>query len=191
MGLTTYANDLDRAILYYSSDGTWRTLHPRWDIELLAYIFSFNNKNLIKIMKDDLTYAVQSIFRHCDEHIIGFVMITLYATIASNKFVSIDIINSILPIVPDQFGDKFKLRLYTLVGMTYDNLSQHQESMGWLDKDLEIDPNNTSVLQLKVDALSSQGKYQEAIESYDKALKLDPNDVNALNNKGLALKKLG
>ena len=115
MGLITYANDLDRAILYYASDGTWRTLHPKWDIELLAYVFSFNNKNLIKIMKDDLSYAVQSIFRHCDEHMIGFVMYTLYITIASNKFVSIDTINTILPIIPDHFGDNFKLMLYTLI----------------------------------------------------------------------------
>ena len=50
---------------------------------------------------------------HCDEHTIGFVMYTLYATIVSNKFVSIDIINSILPIIPDHFGDNFKLMLYT------------------------------------------------------------------------------
>ena len=40
-------------------------------------------------------------------------MYTLYATIASNKFVSIDIINSILPIIPDHFSDNFKLKLYT------------------------------------------------------------------------------
>ena len=171
MGLTIYANDLDRAILYYSSDGTWRTLHPRWDIELLAYIFSFNSKNLIKSMKDDFIYAVQSIFKNCDEHTIGFVMYTLYATIVSNKFVSIDTINSILPIVSDQFGDNFKLRLYTLVGMTYDNLSQHQESMAWLDKALKIDLNDTSVLHLKGEVLSSQGKYEEAIEWYDKTLR--------------------
>ena len=190
MGLITYANDLDRAILYYASDGTWRTLHPKWDIELLAYVFSFNNKNLIKIMKDDLSYAVQSIFRHCDEHMIGFVMYTLYITIASNKFVSIDTINTILPIIPDHFGDSFKLMLYTLIGMTHDNLSKHQEALEWFDKALKIDPNYVFALYGKGATLHNLSKYQEAIEWYDKALKIDQNDTLALNNKGLALSNL-
>ena len=162
MKLTTYANDLDRAILY-SSDGTWRTLHPRWDEELLAYVFSFNNKNIIKIMKDDLSYVVQSIFIHCDEHTIGFVIRTLYATIASKKLVPIDIINSILPTIPDHFSDNFKLRLYTLLGMTNDYRSKHQEAIEWYDKALKIDPKNVFVLYGKDLALNNLRKHTEAI----------------------------
>ena len=110
------------------------------------YVFSFNNKNLIKIMKDDFSFVIQSIWRNCDEHTVGILMYTLYVTIASNKFVSIDIINSILPTMPDRFDDNFKLMLYTLVGMTHVNLSKHQEAIEWYDKALVVDRKNVFAL---------------------------------------------
>ncbi len=189
MELTTYANDLDRAILYYSSDGTWKTLHPRWDLELLSYIFGFSNKNLIKVMKDELTCAVLSICKHCDENTIRLIMYTLYATIASKEFVSIDIINSILPIIQDHFRDF--IWLYTVVAITYDKLLQHQEAIELYDKALKLDPNYVNALYNKGNTLSNLGKYQEAIELYDKALKIKPDAVLALYNKGTALDNLG
>ncbi len=193
MGLLAYANDLDRAILYLNPDKTWTTLHPRWDEELLAYLFGKNtSKNLIKTRRDDLSSAVQSIFTHCDESSILTLVNTLYATIAFNKFISIDIISGILPVIPDGFSDDFKLKIYTLViGITHDSLRRHQEAIGWYDKALEIDPNYVDALNNKGVALGNLGKYEEVITCNDKILKIDPNYVDALNNKGVALGNLG
>ena len=128
MGLLTYANDLDKAVLYCNPDKTWTTLHPRWDLELLLFLFGFSNKNLIKMMIDDLSNAVQSIFTHCNEFTNLIVANTLYVTIASNKFVSLELINQILPMIPDTFSDSFKLNLYALIiGVTHDKLGRHLE----------------------------------------------------------------
>ena len=93
-------------------------------------------------MKDDFSYAVQLIFANFDEDTILTIVNTLYATIVFNKFVSIDIINSLLPVIPNSFSDDLKLQLYTLViGATHDNMGKHQEAIEWYDKALEINPN--------------------------------------------------
>ena len=100
-------------------------------------------------MKNDFSYAVQLTFANCDEVTILNIVNTLYATISLNKFVSIDIINSILPVIQDSFSDDFKLNLYKLVvGITYGYLGKYQEAIEEYDKALKIDPNNVNALNM-------------------------------------------
>ena len=64
------------------------------------------------------------------------------------------------------------------------NQQKHDEAIQYLDKALQVDPNNTHALGNKGGALSSLGKYDEAIPYFDKALQIDPNATGALSNKG-------
>jgi tetratricopeptide (TPR) repeat protein len=71
------------------------------------------------------------------------------------------------------------------------NLGKNEEAIKYLDKALEIDPNNANALTSKGLALYNLGNYQEAVKYHDKALEINPNGGPALNNKGLALYGLG
>ena len=67
------------------------------------------------------------------------------------------------------------------------NLGQYNESIGYFDKALGIDPVNGLALYNKGLALFNLGKYNESIGYYDKVLAIDPEDVDSLNYKGAAL----
>lgn len=40
MELIEYAHGLNHATIYQYSDGIWKTIHPRWDLELLSFLIS-------------------------------------------------------------------------------------------------------------------------------------------------------
>ena len=65
------------------------------------------------------------------------------------------------------------------------------ESLFYLDKILEINPNHTSALLNKGSVLVYLGKSEEAIIYYDKLLKIEPNNVKGLTSKAAALANIG
>ena len=143
-------------------------------------------------MKNDFSYAVQLTFANCDEVTILNIVNTLYATISLNKFVSIDIINSILPVIPDSFSDDFKLNLYKLVvGITYGYLGKYQEAIEEYDKALKIDPNNVNPLNNKSFPLFQLNNIDEALQCSDKAIHLDSSYANAWYNRACYMVKKG
>ena len=162
MGLIAHANDLDRAILYSQNDKTWKTLHPRWDEELLTYIFSFRDKNLIQIMKNNLSFALQKILRYCDERTILIVANTLYATIIYVKVISTDILDEIFSNIPASFSDKFKINLYIIKGRGLQGLGRHIEAIAYYDQALRMDPNDVTALHNKGLSLGYLEKIEDA-----------------------------
>jgi len=59
------------------------------------------------------------------------------------------------------------------------------------DKDLEINPQDSTTLNNKGVALSELKEYQQAMKSFDKVIEIDPQDAAAWHNKGFILDKLG
>ncbi|MFX0102170.1 MAG: tetratricopeptide repeat protein [Candidatus Hodarchaeota archaeon] len=62
-----------------------------------------------------------------------------------------------------------------------------EESIEYLDKALEIDPEDNSSLYCKAQALGMMGKYEEALENVNKLLELDEEDNIAWFNKATYL----
>jgi len=67
------------------------------------------------------------------------------------------------------------------------NDSKFEESLYYLDKILETDPNNIDALNNKGGVLISIGNYSDAVNNFDLVLTINGNNTTALNNKGIAL----
>ena len=48
-------------ILHRKEDGTWTTIHPRWDMELFSYLFSSEDEDEIDDRKTHLSNACASL----------------------------------------------------------------------------------------------------------------------------------
>jgi hypothetical protein len=47
MGLLRDAYNLENVTLYQPTTGSWKTIHPRWDIELLSFLYNQGDKEQI------------------------------------------------------------------------------------------------------------------------------------------------
>ena len=61
----------------------------------------------------------------------------------------------------------------------------------WLDKAIQMDPNDEFVFYNKGVLLTDMEKLQEALECYNRVLEIEPNEEDALYNKGTILDELG
>ena len=77
----------------------------------------------------------------------------------------------------------------TLVLLLKEN--RFEEALPYIEKLLEFDPNNTSLLLNKGSALIALDRSDEAITYFDKLLKIEPNNINALTSKAAALANIG
>jgi tetratricopeptide (TPR) repeat protein len=84
------------------------------------------------------------------------------------------------------------LILTTIYG-TYEiiqTMKLYQNTAKTYEKDLEINPKNTTALNNKGVALAERKFNQEALECFDKILQIDPKDGAAWHNKGVILNNL-
>jgi len=66
-----------------------------------------------------------------------------------------------------------------------------EESLPYLDKVLEINPNHTSALLNKGSALISLDRSNESIAYFDRLLAIEPNNIKALTSKAAAFSNMG
>lgn len=76
-------------------------------------------------------------------------------------------------------------------GMDRVKRGRPEEALGYFDKILEANQENSDAWNNKGVALFYLGRGQEALEAYDRALALNPQDLEALRNKGFVLRALG
>jgi tetratricopeptide (TPR) repeat protein len=73
-------------------------------------------------------------------------------------------------------------------------MAYYEEMIKNLDRALELDPNDTTVITnygIVLYNLTIPPRYNEAIEMFDKGLEIDANHAGCLYNKGVVLEKLG
>ena len=84
---------LEHAMLYQYSDGLWRTIHSRWDMELLSFLYIEKNKSILLKRIGFLKKALDSIFSVSDESTTSSIIQAMY-DIASFKKIPINIVES-------------------------------------------------------------------------------------------------
>jgi tetratricopeptide (TPR) repeat protein len=189
MEILNHAYDLEHTMLYQYSGGLWKTIHPRWDMELLSFLYNGNNKGILLKRKEYLKKALDSIFDISDESVTASIIQTMY-DIASFKKIPISVVESTTGI-SDYLSSKTKCNLYLFaMASTYRILQMYPEMIGSCNKALELEPNDVTALILKSLSLSFIKKYDEALECCDKVIEIDPNDAAAYTSKGLALNGL-
>jgi hypothetical protein len=116
MELVEYAYSLDHATIYQYSDGSWKTIYPRWDLELLSFLYNEKDKGIVFKRKVRLKRAIQSIFKVEDRTVTGSVIVAMYGIAASNiggvRKMPIDIVENVIEEnqMPDYLGNDIKRR---------------------------------------------------------------------------------
>jgi tetratricopeptide (TPR) repeat protein len=187
MKLLEYARQLENATLYKTSDQTWKTIHAKWDEELLLLLYKKSSMGAYVNRIEPLEQAKKVIYQF--KEIVYPVVGALYG-IAALGIIPIDIIKSTFQI--DSFEDKKKKRdLYVQnIGFAFFQLGKYEEALEYYDKALEIDSEYVSGYNLKGVVLDRLKRYNEALTCYNRALELDQNYIHAWHNKGLTLAKL-
>jgi tetratricopeptide (TPR) repeat protein len=187
MELLEYARQLEHATLYKTSDQTWKTIHAKWDEELLSLLYEKSSMGAYLNRIEPLEQAKKVIYQF--KEIVYPVVGALYG-VAALGIIPIDIIKSTFQI--DSLKDKKKNRdLYVQhIGQAFFQLGRYEEALEYYDKALEIDSEYVSGYNLKGVVLDRLKRYNEALTCYNRALELDQNYIEAWHNKGLTLTKL-
>jgi len=83
-------------------------------------------------------------------------------------------------------GDDLKI-----VGLDYVLMDDYRDAIKWLEKAVELDPNNKDAWYCLGRADYTKGRLPEAQKAFQKLLDLDPQNVRAENNMGLILETEG
>ena len=189
MEILSHAYDLEHAMLYQYSEGLWKTIHPRWDMELLSFLYNEKNKGILLKRIGYLRKALDSIFSISDESTTASIIQAMY-DIASLKKIPINIVES-TTIMPQYLSNETKCSLYLFaIASTYRLLQMYPQLLENCNKALLLKPKDITGLNAKALALGFLKKYDEALECCDKITEIDPNDAAAYTSKGLALNGL-
>jgi tetratricopeptide (TPR) repeat protein len=206
MGLLEYVEDLDQATVFQDPNGLWKTIHARWSIELLLFLYheadlqriSVERKRYLKkIFRERINYlkkAIQSIFDIKDKKITLYVVRTMYFLASLNPE---DIAGKRLPmgiieeVMSDQMADhessEIQAKINSYRADAFAKLRKFEEAYAIFKKTREIDSNalDESYIWYNIGIVCSElSKYQEAIDCYDKAIEIQPNFSYAWDNKG-------
>ena len=134
LGLDEVVLTLDNTLLVVSND-EWKTIHPRWDLELLYYMFNLKNKSDLQIIKDLFINSINAILNlPIDKFII---LDTIYSTIGRGDFISIDIIEEMVGYekIEDKLDENLKYEFLTFtLGRVYFYLNRHEKALAYYDK---------------------------------------------------------
>lgn len=76
-------------------------------------------------------------------------------------------------------------------GIQFHQSGRFGEAIGWYQKTLDIQPDNTDAMNNLGGVLQAQGKLGEAVAYYEKAIAINPDSAEAHYNLGNALKEQG
>jgi tetratricopeptide (TPR) repeat protein len=186
MEVQGHAYDLEHAMLYQYSEGLWKTIHPRWDMELLSFLYNEKNKCILLKRIGCLRKALDLIFSISDESTAASIIQAMY-DIASLKKIPINIVES-TTVMPQYLSNETKCSLYLFaIASTYRLLQMYPQLLENCNKALLLKPKDITALNAKALALGFLKKYDEALECCNKITEIDPNDAAAYTSKGLAL----
>jgi tetratricopeptide (TPR) repeat protein len=194
-GLLKHAQDLDRKILFASGDN-WRTLHPKWDLELLTFLSKHHNikSEFSKI----ISASVIHILNHFEEDAIFNVLSTIVDQIF-RQFLSVNLLETVIK--NSEISVEFKARINgRIIGPSYLAHEEFTNAISVLDESTKTGVHddivyyNAGLAYHQYGTTFIGGNFEEArknflkaVEHYDKAFSLNPQNANALSNKSNTL----
>jgi|SRR5215469_4189657 len=175
IGILSQAYDLEHATLYVT-EGSWKTIHPRWDIELLLFLYNESKRSRLLGNKQHLKTALDLVFNIKEDKITAtqeraYAMIGTIYDIAGRGVIPIDLAESVIQI-PSYFTNKQKSWSWYNKDLSLANLHKYDESIKCYDKSIEKNPNHLHARYAKGIVFHRLGKYNEAIRFSDKAIEI-------------------
>ncbi len=199
LSLLETAYDIDSTIIKRSvNENIWKTIHPRWNLEFLSYLFndSKHEKAITLKIRTIVKEALDSIFDIKDnkvettENRISSVIDALYG-ITADEMISIDVMDSLIKIPPN-LSKKTKCNLYVWsISRTFADLERYDKSIEKCNTALYIDDKFTPAWRFLGDLYYHIQKYENAIMCYDRSIDIDPNHTKTLYDKAQILHEIG
>ena len=176
--LSIAKKELKNTLIKKTGD-VWKTIHPKWDMELLKHMFSLDyslddvENSFKEIVKDIINN--QKVIRIDKFHILS----TIYYTFIKEKVITLDIIERMINLkdVENKLDDNLKAMFYAIViGLSYSESGRDKEALDFYDKSLKINPNYGGAYNNKGLSLSKLGRYEESIYLYNKVIEINPED---------------
>jgi tetratricopeptide (TPR) repeat protein len=203
MKIITYAKELKNQTLIFSEiEKKWKTLHVKWNLELLTFLYSENDESLlgkrIEILKQSLQLLMTTINKEENQFlIIGSLYDSTTIDTEQKKYLPINIIDQVVreneKSYIDNLSKHWRFSIYNnYIAKNYYYLKQYQESLNAIEKIFNIYPNDPTLILNKGVSLSGLGEEEKAIACFNQVIdEIDPTNVNAWLNKGISLDKLG
>jgi tetratricopeptide (TPR) repeat protein len=202
LNIISYARELKNQTLIFSEiEKKWKTLHVKWDLELLTYLYSEKDEYLlekrIKILNNSLQSIMTIIRKEEDQYlIIGSLYDSTTIDTEQKNILPINIISRVITngeiSYVDNLSKFWRFNIYNnYIAKNYYYLKKCKESLDAIEEVFNIYPNNTNIILNKGVVLSCLGEEENAITYFNKVIKSDPTNINAWYNKGKSLDNLG
>jgi tetratricopeptide (TPR) repeat protein len=191
----------DETLTFLEDEDRWKTIHSKWDLELLAYLYNIKDYAILEKRKKLLRKALELLMDNLSNEkdrfsIFGFLYDSTTIDTENNQKLPLTMVEKIVTnkknLIDTYLNENSRYILYGYyIAKIYFDLKLFKEALDATEKAIKISPNKPSLLVGKGMILDEKGQYQEAIKCYDEIItKLDPKYVIAWNNKGIVLGKL-
>ncbi len=191
--LLNTAEDLKNTIIKKTGD-IWKTIHPRWDLELLKYMFSL--KYNLNFIENSFSEIINNIINN--QKITSFdklyILNTVYYTFIEKNVIKLNAIEKMVKLKDIEYSldDFLKVLFYVnVIGVAYSKSGSDEKALDFYDKALSLNYEYIDAYNNKGLSLSNLGQFEDAIKAYDKAIEINPEYVDAYYNKGNSLSRLG
>ncbi len=188
LGIEKHAWKLYQRTLYRFSEFSWKTIHPKWCMELFSFLY--NRQITLPIVEKRKVYLQESLkllYTLKDDYIVYDVIVTTYNL--GLKEVPIEIIEC-TSFIPEYVSKETKCDLYLSISGTYRRLAMYEKAIDKCYECIRLKPKYIPAWNNKGNALYDLSKHEDAIKCYDKAIEIDANYFYTWNNKGNALHNL-
>jgi tetratricopeptide (TPR) repeat protein len=186
----------NETLTFLEDEDRWKTIHPKWDLELLAYLYNIKDYAILEKRKNLLRKALELLMDNLSNEkdrfsIFGFLYDSTTIDTEENRNIPITIVEKIVTnksnLIDTYLNEHSRYNLYSFyISANYYYLQLYDKSLDAVEEALKIYPNEKYGLLNKGAALSELGKNEEAIKCFEVITKLDPKYVLAWLNKGNA-----
>ena len=180
----------NETLTFLEDENRWKTIHPKWDLELLAYLYNIKEYAILEKRKNILRKALESLINNLANEndrfsILGFLYDSTTIDTEENRKFPITIVESIVTnkknLIYNYLSEDSRYNLYSYyISKNYYYLQLYDKSLNAVEEALKIYPNRIIGLVNKGHCSYQLGKYEEAIKCYDEIItKLDPKYVLA------------
>jgi tetratricopeptide (TPR) repeat protein len=191
----------NETLTFLEDEKRWKTIHPKWDLELLAYLYNIKEHVILEKRKKVLRKALELLMNNLSNEkdrfsIFGFLYDSTTIDTEENRKFPITVVEAIVTnknnLIDTYLSKNSRYYLYGYyISINYYYSQLYDKSLAAGEEALKIYPNGIGGLTNKGVALRKLGRHEESIACYDEVINIDPKEITAWNNKGRTLEELG